>query len=185
MRADFVSQGMNHAEGGWPKVNNVTWLYSWCVLVHMSVYFLCNFCNILPFLVNFGKPWPKNTICARGLELFEEIISGYQSQSISYNINQYHLSISYKYQYQSQDINHNQYHISYINIIQISISISGYQSQWERSDYALPQENWKGREVSGSFCFSSNSNLISILVVIITEGQSAINSIFQYIDQYL
>ena len=102
------------------------------------------------------NPSPK-TICVRGLELFEEIISGYQSQSISYIIYQYH----------------------------ISISISGYQSQWERSDYALPQENWKGREVSGSFCFSSNSNLISILVVIITEGASAINSIFQYIDQYL
>ena len=102
------------------------------------------------------NPSPK-TICVRGLELFEEIISGYQSQSMSYIIYQYH----------------------------ISISISGYQSQWERSDYALPQENWKGREVR----FSSNSNHICcldpILVVIITEGASAINSIFQYIDQYL
>ena len=78
MRADFVSQGMNHAEGGWPKVKIKSHV------VGVSVYFLCNFCNILPYLVNFGKPWPKKkTIYARGLELLEEIISVYQSQSIS------------------------------------------------------------------------------------------------------
>ena len=153
MRADFVSQGMNHAEGGWPKVNNVTWLYSWCVLVHMSVYFLWNFCNILPFLVKFGKPWPKNNL----RKSFGVIWRNHHRISITINI---------------------------FNIIQISISISGYQSQWERSDYALPQENWKGREVSGSVCFSSNFDhvccLDSILVVIIIVGASAINSIFQY-----
>ena len=80
------------------------------------------------------NPSPK-TICVRGLELFEEIISGYQSQSMSYIIYQYH----------------------------ISISISGYQSQWERSDYALPQENWKGREVSGSVWFSSNFDHVCCL----------------------
>ena len=46
------------------------------------------------------NPGPK-TIYARGLELLEAIISGYQSQPIS--------SITYiKYQYQSQDINPNE-----------------------------------------------------------------------------
>ena len=144
MRADFVSQGMNHAEGGWPKVNikshgciidelRLIWVYT--LYATFATFFY-----IWLILENPGPKTSKQEVRSYHLRITINII----------NI------IIYKY------------HIS------ISISISGYQSQWERSDYALPEENWKGREVSGSICFSSNFDhvccLDSILVLIIIEG---------------
>ena len=98
MRADFVSQGMNHAEGGWPKVNIKS---HGCIIDELRliwVYTLyATFATFFYIWLILENPGPKTSK--------QEVRSYHLRISITINIINI---IIYQYQYQSQDINPNE-----------------------------------------------------------------------------